>query len=149
MQHVVSYNIEKLLEEILYGETFLNIARNLGNSAMQNTGQTDNSKNDECFYIELRECLLNLPPLETMENPITIANIVNHDKFTNLPLQQKIMSDPDMFRHEELENYEVIHQKQLRQDLEDCNTKHAPAATHNMVPICIRSLSTTATLRRH
>ena len=94
-------------EEILEGETFLNKAHDLVMSIFQ-SADSDNTKNNESFYIELRECLLNLPPLETMENPITINNIVNHQA-TDLPLQRKIITDPDLFQHEELEGYEVIH----------------------------------------
>ena len=95
--HLIDFNniaIPKDDKEILDGETFLNIACDLVTAAIQTT-ETSNARNDKLFYIELRECLLNLPSLETMENPITITNIVNHQS-TNL-------SDPDMFRHEELE----------------------------------------------
>ena len=76
----------------------------------QITTSADSSQNDETFYTELRECLLNLPPLEVMENPITINNIVNHQA-TDLPLQSKILSDPFNFRHEEIQGYKVIHHK--------------------------------------
>ena len=102
-------DIPKDEEEILDGKTFLNIARAIVTSAIQ-TAKTNNTRNDESFYTKLRECLLNLPPLLTMENPITINNIVNHQS-TDLPLQRKRMSDPDKFQHEELEGYEVIHSR--------------------------------------
>merc|ERR1712025_1222864 len=56
-------------EEILEGETFTN---------------------DNRFYQELRECLLNLPPIEVMDNPITINQTINHQA-TDIPLQRMIM----------------------------------------------------------
>ena len=90
-------------EEILDGETFLNVARKLVADVLP-----IDSQNDESFYEELGECLLNLPSLEEMENPITINNIVNHQA-TDLSLQQKIMSKPDFFRHEELQGFKIIH----------------------------------------
>ena len=43
-----------------------------------------------------------------MDNPITINNIVNHQA-TDLPLQNKIMTDPEHYQHLEIEQYEVIH----------------------------------------
>ena len=102
------------------GETFLNIAKDLVAQAIQTTESKIKNKskvkNDESFYTELRECLLNLPSLETMDNPITISNIVNHQS-TDLPLQRKILSNPNFFRHEELEGYEVIHTRSQEDDI--------------------------------
>ena len=57
---------------------------------------------------ELRECLLNLPPLNTMDNLLTINNIVNHQS-TDLPLLNKIVTEPHNFRHKEMEGYKVVH----------------------------------------
>ena len=108
--HLIDFkniSIPKDDEEILDGETFLNIACKLVTAALPTTEQS-NFKNDESYYNELGECLLNLPSLEEMENPITITNIVNHQA-TDLSLQQKIMSNPDFFCHEESEGFEVIH----------------------------------------
>ena len=43
-----------------------------------------------------------------MDNPITINNIVNHQA-ADLPLQQKILLEPDRYQHREMEQFEVIH----------------------------------------
>ena len=99
-------DIPKDEEEILEGKTFFNIAKRIVSQAI--TTKQLSTRNDESFYIKLRECLLNLPPLEVMENPITISNIVNHQA-SDLPLQRKILSNPNFFQHQELEGYEVIH----------------------------------------
>ena len=93
-------------EEILDGETFLDTARAIVSSITK----SHQPLQFESFQVELHECLLNLPSLEVMDNPITINNIVNHQA-TNLPLQRKVMLDSDFFRHKELEGYEVIHSR--------------------------------------
>ena len=98
-------NLPKDDEEILDGETFLSIAQKFVESIIS---KQEKEINNESFYKELQECLLNLPPLEEMDNPITTSNIVNHQS-TDLPLQQKILSDPAHYQHEEIEEYEVIH----------------------------------------
>ena len=95
-------------EEILEGETFLATAQRICEEIVNNQFELDNNYNDESFYQELQECLMNLPPLEEMDNPITINNIVNHQS-TDLPLQRKILSDPHHYQHIEIEGYEVIH----------------------------------------
>ena len=104
------HNIElpKDNEEIIEGETFLNTAQQMCEAIISHEDSSQSTNNDEQFYEDLRECLLNLPPLETMDNPITINNIVNHQA-TDLPLQNKIMTDPEHYQHFELERYEVIH----------------------------------------
>ena len=56
---------------------------------------------------ELRECLLNLPSLDVMDNPITINQIINHQA-RDIPLQQAIMRDPDNYQHQGMQGYEVI-----------------------------------------
>ena len=95
-------------EEILEGETFLIEARQILTEALcQADLRSSAEDNDESFYTELQECLLNLPPLNVMENPITIRNIVNHQS-TDLSLLNKIITDPHNFRHEEMEGYKVI-----------------------------------------
>ena len=96
-------------EEILDGETFLSTAHWICETIIHEQEQ-ELFSNDEAFHKELHECLLNLPPLEEMDNPITINNIVNHQA-TDLPLQQKIMSDPVNYQHQEVEGYKVIHSK--------------------------------------
>ena len=53
---------------------------------------------------------LNVPPLEEMDNPITTNNIVNHQS-TDLPLQQKMISDPANYQNQEIEGYKVIHSR--------------------------------------
>ena len=94
-------------EEILDGETFLIEAKQI---VMTSLRQEALESNDESFYIELQECLLNLPPLDVMDNPITVNNIVNHQS-TDLPLLNKIITEPYDYRHEEMEGYEVIHSR--------------------------------------
>ena len=96
-------------EEILEGETFLSTAHRLC-EAIIDQEFIESSDNDEAFQNELHECLLNLPPLEEMDNPITINNIVNHQS-TDLPLQRKIIADPGNYQHREIEGYEVIHSR--------------------------------------
>ena len=96
-------------EEIIDGETFLNIAQQIVTGCTQATERSlDTNQNNETFYIELRECLLNLPPLDVMDNPITINNIVNHQS-SDLSLLNKVITDSHDFRHEEIEGYEVVH----------------------------------------
>ena len=109
-------NSPKDEEEILEGETFLNLAQDLVSSIIQRK-ESDNTRKSESFNTELKECLLNLPLLKAMENPITISNIVNHQA-TNLPLQRKIITNLDMFQHEELDKgYKVIHKQTKTFDL--------------------------------
>ena len=100
-------NIPKDDKEILEGETFLATAHRICESIIKEQEQ-ESYQNKESFYKELQECLLNLPPLKEMDNPITINNIVNHQA-ADLPLQQKIISDPENYQHQEIEGYEVIH----------------------------------------
>ena len=100
-------NIPKDDEEILKGETFLATAQRICKSIIKEQEQ-ESFQNKEVFYKELQECLLNLPPLKEMDNPITINNIVNHQA-TDLPLQQKIIADPVNYQHQEIKGYEVIH----------------------------------------
>ena len=91
-------------EEILDGETFQSEARAILQAILnkQIAEEEDNSsRNCETFYQELKECLLNLPPLKIMDNPITINQIINHQA-RDLPLQRKIMSDPDNYQHQGL-----------------------------------------------
>ena len=117
LRQLINFNnidIPKDEGENLEGETFLNIAKDLVAWAIQTTKSI--TKNGESFYTDLRECLLSLPPLETMDNPITISNIVNHQS-THLPLERKIHSDPNYFQHEELEGYEVIHTRSWEDDI--------------------------------
>ena len=87
-------------EEIIEGETFLAMAHRLCESIIHEQ-KIDLTKNDNSFYQELRECLLNLPPLEEMDNPIMTNNSVDHQA-TNLPLQRKIISDPEHYQHQEI-----------------------------------------------
>ena len=56
---------------------------------------------------ETTECLLNLPSLTEINNPITITNIVNH-QVSDLPLQQKIIQDADHYEHQEFQQFDVI-----------------------------------------
>lgn len=52
----------------------------------------------ESFYHqEIEECLLNLPPLAEMRNPITIGNIINHQA-KDIELQRKLMTNPDEYQ---------------------------------------------------
>ena len=104
-------------EEILDGETFLAAAQQLCETIINNK-ESDLANNDESFYQELQECLMNLPPLEEMDNPITTNNIVNHQA-TDLPLQRKIMTDPQHYQHFEIEGYEVIHTRSAIVDGEE------------------------------
>ena len=104
-------------EEILEGETFLAAARDFCETIINNDEPNVNV-NDESFYQELQECLMNLPPLEEMDNPITINNIVNHQA-TDLPLQRKILTDPQHHQHFEIEGYEVIHTRAPVMDREE------------------------------
>ena len=94
-------------EEILDIETSLSAAQQICETII-NQQESNNTSNDESFYQELEECLLNLPPLETMDNPTTINNFVNHQA-TNWPLQNKIMLDPEHYHNREIEQFEVIH----------------------------------------
>ena len=55
----------------------------------------------------ISECLLNLPPLIKMNNPITITSIVNHQG-SDLPLQQKRIQDSDHYEHQEFQQFDVI-----------------------------------------
>ena len=95
-------------EEIIDGETFLSILERASETII-NEETNDVSKNSESFYQELKECLLNLPPLEEMDIPITTNYIVNHQSTDLLPLQRKIIEDPAHFQHQEIEGYEVMH----------------------------------------
>ena len=101
-------------EEILDGETFLSEAKQIVINALIEEASTSN---DESFYQDLEECLLNLPPLETMDNPITINNIVNHQS-SDTPLMNKIINDPYNYRHEEMEGFEVIHSRSFEDGME-------------------------------
>ena len=69
----------------------------------------DNEEIDgEAFFLqdkELQECLLNLPPLSTMENPINIINIVNHQA-RDLALRKCLLHD-DKYSHKEIQNFDV------------------------------------------
>ena len=94
-------------EEIIEGETFLSIAHKFCETISQEQ-EREPDNNNESFYQDLKECLLNLPPLEEMDNPITTNNIVNHQS-ADLPLQRKIISDPEHYQHQEIEGYEVVH----------------------------------------
>ena len=58
-------------------------------------------------YMAIVECLLNIPSLTEMYNPITITNIVNHQG-SELPLQQKIIQDADHYEHQEFQKFDVI-----------------------------------------
>ena len=107
-------DIPKDDEEILEGETFLNTAKDLVAQVLKTNKRSTN--NNESSQIKLCKCLLNLPPLEAMDNPITISNIVNHQS-TDLPLQRKIISDPHFFCHKEIEGYEVIHTRPREDDI--------------------------------
>ena len=91
-------------EEILEGETFLSKARQIVIDALL---QEESEANNKLYYLELQECLLNLPPLEVMDNPITINKIVNHQS-TDLPLLNKIITNPYNYKHEEMEGYKVV-----------------------------------------
>ena len=56
----------------------------------------------ESFFLadlEIQECLLNLPPLAELYNPITITNIVNHQS-KDLALLRLIVRDPDHYMQE-------------------------------------------------
>ena len=51
----------------------------------------------EAFFLdvqdqEVQECLVNLPPLPDLPNPITINNIINHQA-RDIPLQQMLRKD--------------------------------------------------------
>ena len=101
-------------EEILDGETFLIEAKQIVlNSLLQETLEV----NGKLFYLELEECLLNLLSLEVMDNPITINNIVNHQS-TDLPLLNKIITEPHNYRHEEMEGYKVVHTHSFKDGIE-------------------------------
>ena len=81
--HTIDFHNIKLPkdnEEILDGETFLIEAKQMVAQALH---QEDD--NCESFYFELQECLINLPPLEVMDNPITVNNIVNHQSTPTYP----------------------------------------------------------------
>ena len=73
--------------------------------------------NNKLFYVKLQECLLKLPPLEAMDNPITVNNIVNHQS-TDLPLLNQIITEPHDYRHEEMEGYEVVHARSFEDGME-------------------------------
>ena len=96
-------------EEILDGETFQSEARAILQAILnkQIAEEADNSQNCETFYQELKECPLNLPPLHAMDNPIAINQIIDHQA-RDLPLQRKIMSDPDNYQHQGMQGLEVI-----------------------------------------
>ena len=55
----------------------------------------------------IAECLLNLPTLIEMNNPITITNIVNQQG-SDLTLQQKIIQYADHNEHQEFQQFYVI-----------------------------------------
>ena len=65
-------------KEILEGETFVLAAAQQFCKTIINNHESDFVRNDKSFYQELQECLMNLPPLEEMDNSITTNNIVNH-----------------------------------------------------------------------
>ena len=97
-------------EEIPDGETFQSEARAILQAMLnkQMAEEEDNSsRNCETFHQELKECLLNLPPLKTMDNPITINQIINHQA-RDLPLQRKTMSNPGDYQHQGMQGLEVI-----------------------------------------
>ena len=54
----------------------------------------------------MKECLINLPPLQEMDNPFTINHIINHQA-RGIPLQS-IMRDPDNYQQEGMQGIEVI-----------------------------------------
>ena len=69
---MIDFHNIKLLkdnEEFLEGETFHSEARQIFIDALH---QEEKEYNNKVFYLELEECLLNLPPLNVMDNPITI-----------------------------------------------------------------------------
>ena len=72
--------------------------------------EDENILDDESFFLadlEIQECLLNLPPLAELHNPITITNIVNHQA-KDLPLMLLLVKDPDHYSQETIQHYEVI-----------------------------------------
>ena len=93
-------------EEIIEGETFISIAHKFCESIIHD--QKADIINDNSIYQDLEECFLNFPPLEEMDNLITTNSIDSHQA-TDLPLQRKIISNPEHFQHQEIEGYEVIH----------------------------------------
>ena len=65
---------------------------------------------NESFFLadlEIQECLLNLPPLAELHNPVTIINIVNH-QMKDLPLMRLVVRDPDHYFQETIHRYEVV-----------------------------------------
>ena len=97
-----SIQLPKDNEEIIDGETFN------AEAFVQSIVKQIEERNYESHHKELMECLLNLPPLEVMDNPITINQIINHQA-RDIPLQKKIMSDPDRYQHHGMQGYEVIY----------------------------------------
>jgi len=64
----------------------------------------------ESFFladIEIQDCLLNLPPLAELYNPITITNIVNHQS-KDIELMKLIIRDSDHYMQETIHRHEVI-----------------------------------------
>ena len=66
----------------------------------------------EAFFLhvedaEVQDCLVNLPPLPDLPNPITISNIINHQA-RDIPLQQMLRKDPDHFQHQDIQQKEVV-----------------------------------------
>ena len=102
-------------EEILDGETFqadpaVSEAEAFVQSVLKKYQRKEavaTDRNDESFYQDLNKCLLNLPSLEVMDNPITINHIINHQA-RDIPLQQSIMRDPDNYQHQGMQGFEVI-----------------------------------------
>ena len=95
--------------ELLQDKTFINLSREIVQDVI-------NQQEIETFYNNLQECLLNLPPLKVMENPLTINNVINKQS-TDVQLQQKVLSDPDFFQHKEIEGFKVIHTKPSNEDI--------------------------------
>jgi len=56
---------------------------------------------------EIEDCLLNLPPLAELHNPVTITNIANH-QMKDLPLMRLVIRDPDHYRQETMHRFEVV-----------------------------------------
>ena len=131
-------------EEIIDGETFLSIAHKLCESIIPKQ-ELDIHNNDESFYQELRECLLNLPPLEEIDNLITTNNIVNHQS-TDLPLQRKIQSEPEHYQHHKIEGYEVIH---IQSNDENRDPIWITPSIFDVVSSCTWPLWTTKTVQHN
>ena len=60
---------------------------------------------EKLFQESLEECLLNLPTLNTGENPITIRNIANHQA-RDIPLQMACRYG-NQYNHREMHNMDV------------------------------------------